>query len=453
MILTEIKTIKKKHKVKEAFNLVDAFCSKAKSLRNFVNYIIRQTFRICNKLSESEELEPWEQSLISDINEAIKEYNDFHRRKNPDKEIKEFGPISKDNSFIADSYFLVWWFKAFDIRNQIPCAVAANNIIHDLCRDWKAFYKGLKAFKKHPESMTGFPHAPGYYDKETGRCWLTLTKDAFRIDENGYLHLPKVFPKLKVKVKHQNVQQIRLITTKTAIKIHVLYKVEEPELKDKNGAAVMGIDVGVNNLAACVFNNEFSPIIFNGRPLKSTNQYYNKQKGKLQSLAKSLNDRNNTNRMDRLTEKRNNKVKDYLHKVSKQAVSIAEEQNVGTIVIGHNKNQKQSSHIGKKNNQNFINIPFLTFMEMIAYKAKLKGIEVVLVDESYTSGTSYLDGEKPEKESYNKNRRKKRGLFISDEGEAINADINAAYQIIKKHDGSLVSKVKHNEPVNIIQVA
>ena len=69
---------------------------------------------------------------------------------------------------------------------------------------------------------------------------------------------------------------------------------------------------------------------------------------------------------------------------------------------------------------------------MIKYKAENIGIKVILTDESYTSGTSFLDKEEPTKENYNKKRRKYRGLFVSDEGTEINADLNGAYQIIKK---------------------
>ena len=69
---------------------------------------------------------------------------------------------------------------------------------------------------------------------------------------------------------------------------------------------------------------------------------------------------------------------------------------------------------------------------MIQYKAEEAGIAVILTEESYTSGTSFIDQEEPVKENYNKSRRKHRGLFVSDNGTEINADLNGAYQILKK---------------------
>ena len=70
--------------------------------------------------------------------------------------------------------------------------------------------------------------------------------------------------------------------------------------------------------------------------------------------------------------------------------------------------------------------------EMVQYKAQNAGLNVILTEESYTSGTSFLDNEQPVKENYNKSRRKERGLFISNRGIKINADVNGAYQIMKK---------------------
>ena len=88
--------------------------------------------------------------------------------------------------------------------------------------------------------------------------------------------------------------------------------------------------------------------------------------------------------------------------------------------------------MGKKTNQSFTTIPHWKLIQMICYKAELAGIRVITVDERYTSGTSYHDREQPEERYYRKSRRVKRGLFLCDDGYAINADINAAYQMMKK---------------------
>lgn len=137
-------------------------------------------------------------------------------------------------------------------------------------------------------------------------------------------------------------------------------------------------------------------------------------------------------RMDRLTEKRNAKIDDYLHKASRYIINYCLKHNVHTIVIGKNKEWKQNINLSKRVNQNFVQIPFARLIEMIQYKAEEYGIAVIVTEESYTSGTSFIDNEEPVKENYNKKRRIHRGMFVSDCGIQINADLNGAYQILKK---------------------
>ena len=145
-----------------------------------------------------------------------------------------------------------------------------------------------------------------------------------------------------------------------------------------------------------------------------------------------MNDKFYTNRLYRLTQKRNFKIEDALHKISKFIVTNALSNDIHAIIIGNNKDWKQSISLGKRTNQSFVSIPHQKLIEKIIYKARNVGINVILVEESYTSGTSFLDDELPIKVNYDKTRRIHRGLFISNQGIRINADVNAAYQIMKK---------------------
>jgi putative transposase len=240
--------------------------------------------------------------------------------------------------------------------------------------------------------------------------------------------MPKFLSGIHIRARHGNVRQIRIKIFKNSILISLMYEKEEKQIC---GTKVMGIDLGVNNLLAAAWDSEDRPVIINGKPLKSINQYYNKAKAHMQKEAKIYNGKNSTKRMNKLTAKRNRKIKDYMHKASRKIVDMAVSSGVGLIVIGANHGWKQKVHMGNVTNQNFVSIPYKTLINMIEYKAKLEGIEVRIVSESYTSGTSFLDGEEPTKDYYDKSRRVKRGLFRSNNGILINADINAAYQMIK----------------------
>ncbi len=139
-----------------------------------------------------------------------------------------------------------------------------------------------------------------------------------------------------------------------------------------------------------------------------------------------------TKRMGIITEKRNRKMEDYMHKASRNIVDFCKDNDIPTIVIGYNKDWKRNSKLSHRVNQSFVGIPTQRLIEMIQYKAQEAGITVILTEESYTSGTSFLDGEEPVKKNYDKRRRVSRGLFRSRNGIEINADINASYQILKK---------------------
>ena len=136
--------------------------------------------------------------------------------------------------------------------------------------------------------------------------------------------------------------------------------------------------------------------------------------------------------MRKLTLKRNNKVKDYLHKSSKAVVNHLASNRINTLIVGKNDGWKQDTNLGRRNNQNFVQIPFNVFISMLSYKCKLKGIILILQEESYTSKCSFLDGEEICKHNVYMGRRIHRGLFKTANGECVNADVNGSLNILRK---------------------
>ena len=159
---------------------------------------------------------------------------------------------------------------------------------------------------------------------------------------------------------------------------------------------------------------------------------FRSKKAKLQSELKAKHNKDWSNKLQQLTQKRSNKIDDYMHNASRFIIDYCIKNDFDTIVIGKNDGWKQKSQLSKKVNQSFIQIPFESLINKIQYKAENVGIKVIITEESYTSGTSFLDSELPNKENYNKSRRIKRGLFKNNNNRLINADLNASYQIIKK---------------------
>ena len=443
MILTENHRIKR-NRNKELFNKIDAYCYSAKNLSNSVQYLICQCYRIHQKIRNEEMKEPWEQEILDDINNAINAYNAGRDEKKKQK------LIDAENGFVADAYFLSWYMKALDVYKAMPYATCSQICIQEKCREWKSFYKARNEYNKKPGKFFGTPRRPGYLDPRKGRSALVITSQNFSISEDGLVIMPGFLKDLKIKARHKAVRQIRVVTDKSSIRIMLIYEQENERLH--TGKSIMGIDLGVDNLVTAGLSSGNAPVIINGRPLKSINRYYNKRKAYMQEVAKKSNGVDITNRMERLAAKRNNKVKDYLHKTSRKIIEIAKDNRVSHIVIGNNRGWKQKVEMGKRTNQTFVSIPYKMLIDMITYKARLVGIQVTVVGESYTSGTSYLDGENPDKCHYNISRRLKRGVFRSNRGTLINADVNAAYQIIKA-GGYKDLPIKEKEKVVRLNVA
>lgn len=370
------------------FEMLWEFCHKSKNLYNHANYLVRQEFISNGKWLRYAELDK--------ILKADTEYYDYV---------------------------------------EMPTAQAAQQILRLLDKNWKSFFKSIKDWAKHREKYLGKPKMPKYLKKESTYL-LILTNQNCKI-KDGCVCFPKAFKGFKVKPKflergdYKSFQQVRIIPHKNKMEIEFIYEIALCEEKEDNNRYI-GIDIGVNNLAAVANNIRDAVFIINGRPLKSINQFYNKQISYYREINKRMNGKDYSNKMNSLTEKRNAKMNDYLHKASRKIISYCIEKQINTIVIGKNKEWKQECEMGKKKNQNFIQIPFAKFIEMIQYKANENGITVILTEESYTSGTSFIDNEQPIKGNYNKSRRIRRGLFKSNQRILINADINGAYQIIKK---------------------
>lgn len=314
--------------------------------------------------------------------------------------------------------------KMVSSNAQIICQLAAQN--------FKAFLMALKAFKKNKSGFTGAPKIPNYNKKEQ-EFMLIIGAQQCAI-KDGMMRFPKKLNLDKIYVGDLDIAHVRIFPGKKKYKVEVVYKVEALPKRKKGNIA--GIDLGLDNLATVAINKRgIRPLLINGRPLKSMNLYFNNKRNKIQSELKKCNDRYMSHKLETLYRKRNNRFNKYMHKASKEIINYCLEHNVKQIIIGHNKLQKQESKL-----KNFVAIPTFRLIELIKYKAEYQGIEVIETEESYTSITSYLDKEEPVKDNADRFRRIHRGLFVSGKGKRINADVNSAYQIMKKVIGDKVIK-------------
>ena len=382
-----------------------------------------------------------EKHLIKQNNSYYPMFCDFaHKSKN----LYNHANFLVRNEFIKNDKWLRYGemdkiLKAdleFDDYKQMPTAQSAQQILRLLEKDWKSFFAAIKDWNNHKDKYLGRPKLPKYKSKD-GKHILILTNQNVKI-KDGILCFPKTLkgftlnPQFLNKDNFVSFQQVRFVPGYKSFTVELVYNIEVPDALLPDNGRYLSVDIGLDNLATVVNNVGDKPIVINGKGLKSINKYYNKQISHYREVAKRMNNKDYTNRMNSLTLKRNHKIDDYMHKASKYLIDYALENDFNTIVIGNNKNWKQESSMSKRVNQSFVGIPHMRFIEMVQYKTQNVGLNAILTEESYTSGTSFLDNEEPIKTNYDKSRRVQRGLFVSNNGTKINADVNGAYQIMRK---------------------
>ncbi len=313
-----------------------------------------------------------------------------------------------------------------DVYKLLPAKVS--------CQTIKLVDHNFNSFFGLIKTSPSVARIPNYLDKLSGRYLTKFPKQSIELrnfKKNGTLKLSKTNILIKTKLTDWNsIKEVRVVPRKNHYVIEVVYEKQE---KVSTGNIIASLDPGLNNLATVAFDDKrLTPFIINGRPLKSINQFYNKKRTKIQSkLEKELN-KKTSKKLEKLTYKRNQKINDYMHKSSRALVNQLAKNNVETLVIGKNTGQKQDINIGKVNNQNFVQAPIFRFLDMVAYKARLEGINVIWQEESYTSKCSFFDKEKICKHDSYVGKRVKRGLFKTKEGKLVNADLNGALNIMKK---------------------
>ena len=365
------------------YNEMDELCFKSKNLYNATLYAVRQSF-----IKSGEYLNYYR------INKIFKEENNVDYRALPAK-------VSKCTQMFVD----------FAMKSFFALVKKKKNGEYD---------KKVKL--------------PKYLDKTKGRMTVHYEKGALSFKKRkGYIHLSKtgIYIKLPEDLNENDIKFARIVPGNEKFTVEIGFEMEpEPQVMTGSYAS---IDPGVNNLVTMVDTVTKRPIIINGRPLKSINQWYNKKNAEMRSETERLHGKYWNHKMSSITNRRNNKIKDYMHKASSYIVNHLVSNRIETLVIGEIKEWKQDTNMYKVNNQNFVCIPFEMLKSMLEYKCKLAGIEVVRQDEAYTSKCSFLDNEEIRKHKKYIGSRPKRGCFKTSDGRKVNADVNSACNIMKKY--------------------
>lgn len=312
---------------------------------------------------------------------------------------------------------------------------AKQYVIRKVNDNWTSFYKAIKAYWKDRTKFKGRPKIPCYLNKKNKSSILIFDKSRLsrKDEENNTLSFPKSKDKIQLP-KYIKLSSIKCITVKRyygKLKLSISYEKEvKKQILNQNNC--IGIDIGVDNIVAITRNNHNNSWIVKGGCIKSINQFYNKKLAEYNSILETINKTKTSKRIQRLCMKRNHKLDFEFHNLSKKIIDLCLENDIGTIVIGHNSGWKQKINIGRQNNQTFVNIPFNDLIHKIQYKSEEVGINCIITEESYTSKIDHLANENMTKQDNYLGKRIKRGLFKSSCNKILNADINGSIGILRK---------------------
>lgn len=331
-------------------------------------------------------------------------------------------------------------------------AGVSQQILRVVDRSFKSFFNLIRKAKSGDYRFhdISIPH----YRKKGGLFLLVLQKNSISI-KNGFFKVPmsRDFKKLHdfdIKIPYpdrllnKELKEVRILPCSGGRFFKIQYVYEETEmnlnLKSDN---FLAIDLGVDNLATCV-SNVRTPFIVDGRNLKSINWHWNKEKAKLQSILDRQDIKGGkSNKIYAITEKRNRRINDSIKKAARYIINNCIENDIGTLVVGYNKDFKRKINIGKRSNQAFVQIPLGDLRLQLRNLCEWYGMNYIEQEEAYTSKSSYLDNdflpeykaEQPYTEDFS-GKRVHRGLYKTKDGKLINADVNGAANISRKVSGS-----------------
>lgn len=321
---------------------------------------------------------------------------------------------------------------------------SSQQILRMVDKNFKSFFSLLKL--KNKGKYSNKINIPSYLPKEDGWSIFVAGRSARIKGDKVYVGLTKKFRELynikqkdlilnlPSKLNITKLQQLQIKPTYGGKQYEVLFCYEkENEIKKLNKDNYISLDCGLDNLITSYDVNNRKSFIIDGKPLKSVNHFYNKQKAKLQSAYERNNIKDkNTKRFIKLSEYRKNYINNYLNQTVNKIIKYCINNDIGTLVMGDFKGIKQEINLGSKNNQNFVSIPFGMLKQKLETKCDYYGINYILQEESYTSKCSSLDLEEVKKHEEYKGRRIKRGLFKTFDGILIHADVNGACNVVRK---------------------
>lgn len=292
--------------------------------------------------------------------------------------------------FIKEGEYISYKDMNFEFKThenyKLTFSQPANCTLRVLDKNWKSYFRAIKDWKKNPSKYLGMPKLPKYLRKDGRFPWMIPNNQLVYDYEKGTVYIRnRLLNDYEWKCRCLGrIIQVRFIPRGSCYVMEIVYETEIPNVKVESNR-IASIDLGVDNLVTMTNNIGLNPIIINGKGIKSINQYYNKRLAKEKSLLKIRHGKDWSKKLDSITFKRHQKIKNYMHNTSTYIVKRCVENNIDTLVIGKNKEWKHNADMSKQSNQKFVSIPYQMLLQQLQYKCENVGIKYVETEESYSS--------------------------------------------------------------------
>jgi IS605 OrfB family transposase len=346
------------------------------------------------------------------------------------------------------------------VRNAWVCQKVVVQEVYNL----KSWARALKEYKKNPEKFRGRPglskprklknltrfSVPVPFEKDGRRLVLMLRTGSKECKaEKVKVLFPEGFD--------YKVKEVRLVYDMGWVEVYVVYEKEVEVLNI--GVYLAGIDIGLDNLLSVVSDNpNVKSFIVSGKELKSYNRWWNKKVAEVKShmdmilnMMKEEKDEEKRKILEKhwlclrkylwnLCKARDRKLNTWMHQITRRVADLLYETGHKVVYVGRDAIDKNGIPFSKVVNQNYVYVPHRKLVDMLKYKCQELGIEIVEVDEKYTSKASPVSDDVVEIQGKKVNgeevqfsgKRVSRGLYRDLVlNKVFNADLVGAMNILK----------------------
>ena len=370
------------------------------------------------------------------------------------KELEEVKGIIEDDEELKG-----WIGKLKEQKGKVGNASVCLYVINQEMNNLKSWIRALQEYKRNPEKFRGRPGLPKPR-KLRNLVRFTVAVPFLVEGRKLWLKLRKGEKPLKVLLPEEfdyKVKEVKIVYDMGWIEVHVVYEKEV----NVNGAGIYhaGIDIGLDNLLSVVSDNpKLRSFIVSGKELKSYNRWWNKKKAEIQSyismvlnLIKEERDEGRKKVLKKhywwlkkylwnLCKARDRKLNTWMHQITRRLADLLHETGHKVVYIGKDAVDKNGINLGRKINEQYVCIPHRKLVNMLTYKCEELGIQVVEIDERYTSKASPISDDVVAVQAKKVNgeevkfsgKRVSRGLYKDLVlNKVFNADLVGAMNILK----------------------